>query len=1271
MDIRKFLNRPLSLLLALCLLLAMAPVRVLAAGDCTCTDKCTFSAPNSGCAHCSSAEEGSFSCKGTLASAVAGNIDRTYGEDLSRKFRLNITGGSGQLTLKGDKSYTATVSGTAEVRWSDVLNGQPNVGEHELEYTFTPSSADYRSVSGKLTYRVTSKAIAATVQLSQTSFVYDGTAKTPAATVTGDGRTLTEGVEYTLKYLNNTAPGTATVQLQDVAGDNYTVSGQATFTITKAPTDIGAVTYSGPALLDSTAPSAVTLTRANASVPGTLRLTDATLTAGTRTYNWTFTPSDSGFESVSGTISLTVSHDWNEGSCTQAPVCRGCGEVDGTAPGHTLTYTASGYTITETCSTAGYEHSATVKIELISGASTQYTGSEVKPMKLTYSAGWVGPRDLTITYSDNVEIGLATATVTVGGVTAKKTFQVTPLSMTVTANNKTVTYDGTAKSITVTAPNGATVRYGTKSGVYDLTEAPSYKDAGEYTVWYQVTKENYQTVTGSVKLIIQPVALTVTVDNAEKIYGESDRAFTWKITSGALVRGESLTDITVTRDPGEDVGNYAITATDNGRNRNYAITFRSGTFTILHREITISWEDLELTYNGKEQAPIATAGNTVFGDKVELTVSGGRTDATGDQKATARVTGITGDKALNYKLPAETSVQFEIGKGTREITQLRTVAETADGKHDGQILDVTAEMEYRAEGETEFILVTDTKVEGLAPGVYEIRYRETANYEASLVVRITIKAGEKLKITLPEKQVGYELTVDKSEVSYGGSAVLTFKLQDGNQMDEDFALKVNGTAVELRPDGKYELKDIKEDLTVTVEGVVDTKAPKAEIWVGGSKWTSLLAGIRFEVYYRAAQTVTVKAEDEGSGVESVHYYLSEKELTVAQLEKVYNWKEYKNAFTIRPENKYIIYIRVTDVAGNTEYVCTTGLIFDDLAPAVSGVRDGGVYYTTQKAEATDNFQMASFKKDGSTFDGVIKGDPDVETKHTLTAWDRAGNSTVVVITVKPISSLSEDLPARDGLKLEDKEDIEKVLKTVRDILKNGCKHATDEEKARLEAVEQECLDLLAVLEEPVKVQELLKALPDAKSARPDDRKAIDALDAAQAAWDALTAEGKAMLGDAGEKLTELRKALTDYKITEGDKSKWSIGDPKGLVFVGTGYCAALDSYTEGAYGKFLGIRVDGRTVDPENYSAHSGSTIVSLKPDYLETLEVGKHTLCMVYTDGETGEVTFRISQPAKAASQDTGLGLVGILFWTALGLACLVGIALIVLLVLWKKEKH
>ena len=81
--------------------------------------------------------------------------------------------------------------------------------------------------------------------------------------------------------------------------------------------------------------------------------------------------------------------------------------------------------------------------------------------------------------------------------------------------------------------------------------------------------------------------------------------------------------------------------------------------------------------------------------------------------------------------------------------------------------------------------------------------------------------------------------------------------------------------------------------------------------------------------------------------------------------------------------------------------------------------------------------------------------------------------------------------------------------------------------------------------------------------------------------------------------------------------------------------------------------------------------MVTLAPAYLETLESGKHTIRMVYTDGETNEATFRISQPIRLTGSDNGTGLIGILFWAALGLACLVGILLIVLLIIWRKEKE
>ena len=90
--------------------------------------------------------------------------------------------------------------------------------------------------------------------------------------------------------------------------------------------------------------------------------------------------------------------------------------------------------------------------------------------------------------------------------TASYTIGVGTATMTVTAEGFSGTYDGTAHGITVTAPEGATVKYGTAEGTYDLTASPTYTDAGTYTVYYQVTKQEYTTVTGSAVVAIAKAA---------------------------------------------------------------------------------------------------------------------------------------------------------------------------------------------------------------------------------------------------------------------------------------------------------------------------------------------------------------------------------------------------------------------------------------------------------------------------------------------------------------------------------------------------------------------------------------------------------------------------------------------------------------------------------------------------------------------------------------------------------------------------------------------
>ena len=52
------------------------------------------------------------------------------------------------------------------------------------------------------------------------------------------------------------------------------------------------------------------------------------------------------------------------------------------------------------------------------------------------------------------------------------------------------------------------------------------------------------------------------------------------------------------------------------------------------------------------------------------------------------------------------------------------------------------------------------------------------------------------------------------------------------------------------------------------------------------------------------------------------------------------------------------------------------------------------------------------------------------------------------------------------------------------------------------------------------------------------------------------------------------------------------------------------------FAKFKEVRVDGVVIDVKNYTVTEGSTIITLKTEYLKTLPAGKHTFEIAWTDG-------------------------------------------------------
>ena len=108
------------------------------------------------------------------------------------------------------------------------------------------------------------------------------------------------------------------------------------------------------------------------------------------------------------------------------------------------------------------------------------------------------------------------------------------------------------------------------------------------------------------------------------------------------------------------------------------------------------------------------------------------------------------------------------------------------------------------------------------------------------------------------------------------------------------------------------------------------------------------------------------------------------------------------------------------------------------------------------------------------------------------------------------------------------------------------------------------------------------------------------------------------------KCTVCGAIASDFKviITAGANGSWQKGTKDGLSFT-----------SNAAYKHFQKVQVDGKDLDAANYTVKEGSTIVTLKAEYLETLSVGKHTLAIV---SDTGTAAAEFTIQAAPATDNT-----------------------------------
>ena len=195
----------------------------------------------------------------------------------------------------------------------------------------------------------------------------------------------------------------------------------------------------------------------------------------------------------------------------------------------------------------------------------------------------------------------------------------------------------------------------------------------------------------------------------------------------------------------------------------------------------------------------------------------------------------------------------------------------------------------------------------------------------------------------------------------------------------------------------------------------DIEKPTGEIKISENSWKAFLNNITFGLFFKDTQTVTITAADNSGETVTVEYLLSDKELTKAELDGM-TFTAYTAPFGIDPDNEYIIYVRLTDNAGNTDYICSDGIVLDGTSPVITGIEDGKIYCEAQTVTVDEKY-VNTITVNGTevTLDennSFTLAPADGEQKIVVT--DKAGNTAEMTVTVNDGHTFGEWASNGDG-----------------------------------------------------------------------------------------------------------------------------------------------------------------------------------------------------------------------------------------------------------------
>ncbi len=613
----------------------------------------------------------------------------------------------------------------------------------------------------------------------------------------------------------------------------------------------------------------------------------------------------------------------------------------------------------------------------------------------------------------------------------------------------------------------------------------------------------------------------------------------------------------------KNVGRYTIRITT-AETDIYNAAFSTMAFEIRPGEVTVSGVAVgDKTYDGNAYVAITAVGaldGLVDGDRVAIVPGKAlyNDKNVGNGKAvTFYDFALSGDDAANYVLSAQPEgTTANIFAKELTITGLAVRDKQYDGKNTAEI-DGTPALVGAVDGDvlelvngvptfdrvtvgknipvsfTAFTLsgnsvtvgnYTLTQPGGITASIVEYsadgsEYEVNSNDWTNTDFVITAKAGYKLGLT------------DTANGEWADSLTASDETGNGKLT---FFVKNTGTGV--------------ISAAVTENYKIDKTAPTGEVKLNErTAFQKFINKITFGLFFKDDVHVKLTAEDDASGVKSVLYFKSDKVLTDNEVRAITDWTD-NSDFDIEAKDmdKFIIYVRIEDNAGNVTFIGSDGATFDTAAPEIIGIENGKTYYVTKKV-AIDDENLESVILNGETVEDVFSLAGDKDATHAIRAVDKAGNVTEYTVYMKPISSVTDVIAeiTVDNVKSSDAETISAVERQILDIAEafdDG--ESTEEEWNKLTEAAAKCKDLNKRITEVAdeithltdtvngydidKVTSADKADIEKLIADTDTLLSVDNLtDAERAALEALKGTARALL----DRIAAAKRAAEDDEIT--------------------------------------------------------------------------------------------------------------------------------------------